>query len=60
MNHEKRFEYTGPGLPDPDVTSCRYLPERIQEHVDLESDTFCGIRKANGIKPHRFSDSYGG
>ena len=57
MNQEKRFEYTGPRLPDPDITPCLYLPEHFKEQVDLESDVFYEIRKANGLKPHRLSDS---
>jgi ubiquinone/menaquinone biosynthesis C-methylase UbiE/ribosomal protein S18 acetylase RimI-like enzyme len=57
MDHEKRFEYTGPRLPDPDITPCRYHPGHFKEQIDLESDAFCEIRKASGIKPHRLSDS---
>jgi len=57
MDHEKRFEYTGPRLPDPGIVPCRYQPQHFKEQVDLESDVFYEIRMANDIKPYRLSES---
>jgi GNAT superfamily N-acetyltransferase len=57
MDHEKRFEYTGPRSPDPGIVPCQYQPQHFKEQVDLESDVFYEIRMANDIKPYRLSES---
>lgn len=48
---DKRFIYEGPHFSVEPLTTVTYRPEFFQAELDLESDVFHDIRKANGIEP---------
>ncbi len=57
MEKEKRFTYQGPKFPDPGIQPIAYRKEFFQKEIELESEAFYELRKANGILPHRLSES---
>ncbi len=59
MEKEKRFAYQGTKFLDPDIEPVTYRKEFFQKEIELESEAFYELRKANGIFPHRLSESGG-
>ncbi len=57
MNDEKHFIYRGPKFPEPEIELITYRTEYFQQELDLESEVFYELRKANDIHPYKINES---
>lgn len=57
MPSEFSMGYRGPRFRVPDFPVSTYKDDYFQKQIDLESDLFFELRKANDWKPHRLSES---
>lgn len=49
--NDKRFIYEGPPFTTEPLATVTWRPEFFQAELDLESDVFFELRRANGIEP---------
>jgi len=54
---ETKYIYSGPSFPPIEINPVIYQPVFFEAEINLESELFYDLRKANGITPYRLNES---